>query len=1025
MALLPPTVGERLARCGTSVLVWGIVPGASVDLRIDGATVQNQTVNDSWFVFTLASGLNANQRVTARQTLAPDPSSSDSPEVVAGDVQLPPPPPRLAPTIFRCANCVYVDGVAPGATVRLLTGDVDGTRTLGTAVADGEGSACFSPADLPGSSVFGDDTVCGSSSGFSPPTSLVSPPAALPAPQVHAPIFACQTFVDMDGLTQGATVEVFDNGGSLGTFCSCWGAVHCNIGVALAQGHAVTVKQTMMARAGCTTDGVLSAAVPVDAPDARIKPVLEPVLYDGDRLLRVDNQIGGGTITLYARANASAPESELGRIGASQYNVVALNLALVAGQIVRAKQSLCGHDEFSNPLTVQPRPSTIGPPVVRAPLYDCGTLVPVDNVLPGAQVRVFQNGFPVGFAFAAGSTVTVHVGPSLQNGSSITAQQRVGGVDSAASATVMVGALASLAAPQVLPPVRVGDRTATVGGTAPGAYVEVLDGAALLGTASSEGGTVVVPLGQAVTATSQLHARQTLCAQTSPTSTGDPSPIGDPSQPGSFTPSTPSDVPTFTLNVPATPDGPPATLTLGGELTFPAALGAPGTVDPSGAPYPLVVIAHGMHNSTVPSYQGYRYLTSQLASLGMICFSIDLNSVNAIESGTNIDHRGDAILECVRVLLQRNGTAGDILQNRIDPTRIGLVGHSRGAEGVVDAQVKNVQRGTPFQIRGVVPIAPTNFLALGFTGSSLFIVYGSFDNDVAGSRAAINPFFIYDHAQCPKAMIFIHHARHNGFNTVWVATENEGILAGALSPAEHQAILKAYLSAYFQDVLLGRFGFEVYVSGPARPQGLAAYSIHHQYQLPGRRVVDNFGDADPQLGIAAQALQRDVNTLSQTVSFTDTSTTAWNDAASQSLSQDPHDSDVTALVWSAPQTYASGVDSRDVRGFGFLSVRIGQQYRTGAALNPANQPQDLLVTLVTTGGQASVRVGTITDLPFPDQRPGQDSITKAAMKTVRIPLAAFTGINPSLRLDAVTGVQLGFGVTLAGAIAADDVEFTA
>src|SRR5215831_1678325 len=127
MALLPPTVGERLARCGTRVLVWGVVPGATVDLRIDGATVQTQVVNDSWFVFTLASGLNANQRVTARQTLAPDPASSDSPEVVASDVQLPPAPPRLAPTIFGCANCVYVDGVAPGATIRLLTGDVDGT----------------------------------------------------------------------------------------------------------------------------------------------------------------------------------------------------------------------------------------------------------------------------------------------------------------------------------------------------------------------------------------------------------------------------------------------------------------------------------------------------------------------------------------------------------------------------------------------------------------------------------------------------------------------------------------------------------------------------------------------------------------------------------------------------------------------------------------------------------------------------------------------------------------------------------
>ena len=97
MALLPPTVGERLAKCGTTVVVWGVVPGANVELRIDGAT-QNRVVNDSWTEFTVAS-LNANQQVTARQTLAPDPTSADSPAVVVGDVQLPPPSPRLAPTI--------------------------------------------------------------------------------------------------------------------------------------------------------------------------------------------------------------------------------------------------------------------------------------------------------------------------------------------------------------------------------------------------------------------------------------------------------------------------------------------------------------------------------------------------------------------------------------------------------------------------------------------------------------------------------------------------------------------------------------------------------------------------------------------------------------------------------------------------------------------------------------------------------------------------------------------------------------
>src|SRR5260370_24320256 len=211
MALLPPTVGERLAKCGTTVVVWGVVPGANVELRIDGAT-QNRVVNDSWTEFTVAS-LNANQQVTARQTLAPDPTSADSPAVVVGDVQLPPPSPRLAPTIFRCAGCIYADGMVPGSPVTLLQTNIDNQVTIGTAVADGDGAACLGPkTDIAMMPVFGTVITCGSASGMSAPTGVIDPPAALPAPHLQGPVFGCQTFVNMDGLTQRATVEVFASG---------------------------------------------------------------------------------------------------------------------------------------------------------------------------------------------------------------------------------------------------------------------------------------------------------------------------------------------------------------------------------------------------------------------------------------------------------------------------------------------------------------------------------------------------------------------------------------------------------------------------------------------------------------------------------------------------------------------------------------------------------------------------------------------------------------------------------------------
>ena len=104
-------------------------------------------------------------------------------------------------------------------------------------------------------------------------------------------------------------------------------------------------------------------------------------------------------------------------------------------------------------------------------------------------------------------------------------------------------------------------------------------------------------------------------------------------------------------------------------------------------------------------------------------------------------------------------------------------------------------------------------------------------------------------------MIFIHNARHNGFNSVWVrpAEENETILPGALSPAQHRAIAKAYINAFLQSKLLNRPVYEVYLQGSVRPLGMAGFSIHNQYQVTDRLVIDNFGDADSQLSLAQES----------------------------------------------------------------------------------------------------------------------------------------------------------------------------
>jgi hypothetical protein len=808
--------------------------------------------------------------------------------------------------------------------------------------------------------------------------------------------------------------------------------VHGNLPRQLEVGEEITAKQFMVNPAtGCSVDGAVSAPpAPVIPPDTRIKPTIRPVLYDGDRLVRVRNQIGGGEITIMARDSAGAPEVNLGRAGVSEFEEVALNDPLRAGQIVRASQTLCGRTESSDPVTVQPRPVTIPAPVVRPPLYDCSVLVPVDGVLSGAQVRVFQNGFLVGFAWADGPSVTVRVGPSLVQGRAITARQRVGGVDSLPSAAVTVSSSPStLPVPAILPPLRIGDRSVQVGGVVPGAYIQVLDRGTLVGTADAVEATVTVSISQPIEAASDLRARQTLCDQNSSGSGPGPSPHSDPGEQGSRTPSTPTDTPTTDFDVPDTINAEPFHVDIRGELTFPRDPSDPNAVDPSGAPYPLVIIAHGNHDSRSPSYQGYRYLANHLVSHGMICLSVDLNDINGRRDFTGLDARGLVILEHIRVLLARNSMPGDLLHDKIDTNNIGLVGHSRGGEGVVAAQANNLARPVPdrFNIKGVVPIAPTNGLDLHHRGASIFLIYGSADLDVSGGSDFVNPFLIYDRSETPKSMIFIHHARHNAFNEVWVQpgedyTESSP-LPGSLTPAEHQAVAKAYINTFFQSVLLNRPSYEVYLQGPVRPHGLEPYSIHNQYQVPNRLPVDNFGDDDPQLGLGEESpLRRETNTLGQTVAYSQPGMSDWFDQEFRMVSQNPHDSRGSQLKWAATESYINNAGNRDAHNYTVLSIRLGQQYSRTTTLNPVNQPQDLLVTLVTTGGDATVRIGSITDLPYPHERVG---LTKAALKTVRIPLASFTAINPAVRLDQVTAVRLNFGLTPQGAISVDDIEFSA
>jgi dienelactone hydrolase len=200
-------------------------------------------------------------------------------------------------------------------------------------------------------------------------------------------------------------------------------------------------------------------------------------------------------------------------------------------------------------------------------------------------------------------------------------------------------------------------------------------------------------------------------------------------------------------------------------------------------PFPLALIVHGNHNWREFSDPGYAYLGELLASRGFIMASVDENFINGL-SGEN-DARAWLLLKHLEAWKQFNETEGGPFHNRVDMTRIALMGHSRGGEAAAHAATFNRLKYYPdnfkqeftfnFAIKAVVAIAPVDgqYKPTGqFTpleNVNYLLIHGSHDGDVStamGLRQYERLRFT-DGQPWFKATIFMYRANHGQWNTVW------------------------------------------------------------------------------------------------------------------------------------------------------------------------------------------------------------------------------------------------------------------
>lgn len=268
---------------------------------------------------------------------------------------------------------------------------------------------------------------------------------------------------------------------------------------------------------------------------------------------------------------------------------------------------------------------------------------------------------------------------------------------------------------------------------------------------------------------------------------------------------------------------------------------------------PLIVLLHGNHpncrvvvveylvpgcpespaTTSVENHTGYEWLSENLASHGYVVLSASANGTNGatfITEDTGTEGRVQVLERTLALVEQWNAKAqppvGDALVGRVDLSRIGLMGHSRGGEAVTRFITHNrTTLNRRWRLRAVVALAATDFDRQRPAGVPFAALLPTCDGDVfdlQGARA-------FERAvdDAPRVQWVVRGANHDFFNTVW--TQDDGgqnpnspcrEAAGTRLTADGQRHVALFLMGAFLRRHVGdEVAFDAAASGGAVPAG--------------------------------------------------------------------------------------------------------------------------------------------------------------------------------------------------------------
>jgi hypothetical protein len=285
-------------------------------------------------------------------------------------------------------------------------------------------------------------------------------------------------------------------------------------------------------------------------------------------------------------------------------------------------------------------------------------------------------------------------------------------------------------------------------------------------------------------------------------------------------------------------------------------------VDLSSGQFPLILFLHGRHPTCftgssaiyqwpcppgfdpIPSFQGYDYIAGILASHGYIVVSVSANGINAVDNMAD-----DLGMQARAELLQHHlgrwnmftttGGApfGTTFVGKADLQNVGTMGHSRGGEGVVRHFIFNTAQGSPYRVKAVLPLAPTDFNRPVINNVPLAVILPYCDGDVSDLQGV--HFFDDARYNVPgdpafKHTIVVMGANHNFYNTIWtpsifapgssddwpfLSDPHCGNVSGnkRLTDAQQRGTGLAYITAFFRTFLERESQFLPILTGDAPP----------------------------------------------------------------------------------------------------------------------------------------------------------------------------------------------------------------